>query len=232
MSSDQTNAAQLQRIYRTRFEKTRAYRAEVWRILIAEFFGKFIRPTDAVLDLGSGFGEFINNVSCQTKFAMDLNPDSGTVLGPEVKFLQQNCADVWHLPDASLDVVFTSNFFEHLPNKDALSHTLEQAWRCLMPSGRLIAMGPNIRRVQAAYWDFWDHHIALTHLSLQEVLLLHNFRIEQAWESFMPYTLVDSPRYPLILLRIYLRLPLAWRILGRQFLIIARKPELGSGVIG
>lgn len=224
MSSNESKGDELQRIYRTRFEKTRAYRADVWCILIAEFFGKFIRPTDTVLDLGSGFGEFINNVSCRAKYAMDLNPDSGTALAPRIKFLQQNCADVWRLQDASLDVVFTSNFFEHLPNKNALSQTLEQAWRCLMPSGTLIAMGPNIRRVHGAYWDFWDHHIALTHLSLQEALRLHNFRIEQAWESFMPYTLVDSPRYPLFLLRIYLRIPLAWRFLGRQFLIIARKP--------
>ena len=27
-----------------------------------------------VLDLGCGYGEFINNVSCTKKFAMDLNP--------------------------------------------------------------------------------------------------------------------------------------------------------------
>jgi SAM-dependent methyltransferase len=228
MTTNEIGAVQLQQIYQTRFQKTRAYRDDVWRILIADFFGKFIRPTDAVLDLGCGFGEFINNVTCREKFAMDLNPDSGAALAPGVKFLQQNCSDVWQLPDASLDVVFTSNFFEHLPNKNALSLTLEQAWRCLTPCGRLIAMGPNIRRLHGAYWDFWDHHIALSHLSLQEALRLHKFDVEKAWESFMPYTLVDSPRYPLFLLRLYLRLPIAWRFLGRQFLMLARKPELGS----
>jgi SAM-dependent methyltransferase len=225
MSADESNAADLQQIYRSRFEKTRAYRADVWRILIAEFFGKFIRPTDAVLDLGCGFGEFINSVTCREKFAMDLNPDSGAALAPGITFLQQNCAEMWRVPDASLDLILTSNFFEHLPNKNALSQTLEQAWRCLRPAGLLIAMGPNIRRVQGAYWDFWDHHVALTHLSLQEVLRLRNFRIEQAWECFMPYTLVDSPRYPLFLLRLYLHMPFAWRFFGRQFLVIARKPK-------
>jgi SAM-dependent methyltransferase len=230
MIASETNAAELQQIYRTRFEKTRAYRDEIWRILITDFLHKFIRPTDAVLDLGCGFGEFINNVSCGKKFAMDLNPDSGAALASDVKFLQQNCSDMWQLPDASLNVVFTSNFFEHLPNKNALSKTLAQAWRCLTPSGRLIAMGPNIRRLHGAYWDFWDHHIALSDLSLQEALCLHKFQIDKAWESFMPYTLVDSPRYPLLLLRLYLRIPWAWRFLGRQFLICARKAGPGSNV--
>jgi SAM-dependent methyltransferase len=124
--------------------------------------------------------------------------------------------------------VFTSNNLEHLPNKNALSQTLEQARRCLIPGGRFIAMGPNIRRLHGAYWDFWDHHIALSDLSLQEVLRLHNFQIEKAWESFMPYTLVDSPRYPLFLLRLYLRIPLSWRYFGRQFLVVARKSDIGE----
>jgi predicted SAM-dependent methyltransferase len=56
-----------------------------------------------------------------------------------------------------LDVIFTSNFFEHLVSKQALSQTILQAKKCLVPGGRLIAMGPNIRFVGGAYWDFWDH---------------------------------------------------------------------------
>jgi SAM-dependent methyltransferase len=228
MITSDSNAGELQQIYRTRFEKTRSYRADIWRVLIADFFYRFVRPADVVLDLGCGFGEFINHVSCRKKFAMDLNPDSGAALAPNVTFLQQNCSDVWQLSDASLDIVFTSNFLEHLPNKNALSQTLEQARRCLIPGGRFIAMGPNIRRLHGAYWDFWDHHIALSDLSLQEVLRLHNFQIEKAWESFMPYTLVDSPRYPLFLLRLYLRIPLSWRYFGRQFLVVARKSDIGE----
>jgi hypothetical protein len=29
---------------------------------------------------------------------------------------------------------------------------------------------------------------------------------------------------PLWMLRVYLRLPIAWRIFGRQFLVVARRP--------
>ncbi len=225
MTQASQDAAELQQIYRNRFEKTRGYRDQVWRILIGDFFGQYIRPTDAVLDLGCGFGEFINQVDCAQKFGMDLNPDSRPALAPEIRFVEQDCSEPWPLPEESLDVVFTSNFLEHLPDKPALVRTLEQAWRCLKASGRFIAMGPNIGRVQGAYWDFWDHHIPITHRSLQEVMQLRNFEIERALESFMPYTLVDAPKYPLLLLRIYLRLPFAWELFGRQFLVIGRKPR-------
>jgi predicted SAM-dependent methyltransferase len=58
----------------------------------------------------------------------------------------------------SLDVVFTSKFFEHLSDKPSLVATLSKAFRCLKPSGRLIALGPNIKYLPGEYWDFFDHH--------------------------------------------------------------------------
>jgi hypothetical protein len=33
--------------------------------------------------------------------------------------------------------------------------------------------------------------------------------------------MAGSPRYPLAFLRAYLKLPLAWRIFGKQFLVVA-----------
>ena len=59
----------------------------------------------------------------------------------DVRFLQQDCSTRWPCDDQSLDVVFTSNFFEHLPSKDALKLTLEEAFRCLKPGGKLLAHG-------------------------------------------------------------------------------------------
>jgi thymidine phosphorylase len=71
-------------------------------------------PADAVvLDLGCGHGEFINNVQCGKKIAMDLNPAARQYLNPNVVFLEQDCSHPWNIPESALDVVFTSNFFEH-----------------------------------------------------------------------------------------------------------------------
>ncbi len=216
-------AIDLREIYRRRFEPLLPYRRAVWRVLTKDFFQKLIDPQSRVLDLGCGYGEFINHISAAEKFGMDLNPDSETALAHDVKFLEQNCATKWPLADHSLDVIFTSNFFEHLPDKSALARTIAEAARCLRPGGRVIAMGPNIACLGGAYWHFWDHEIPLTHLSLEELMRLHDFDIERAEKAFLPYTLVNQPQYPLVLLRIYLRLPALWRIFGGQFLVIARK---------
>ena len=42
---------------------------------------------------------------------------------------------------------------------------------------------------------------------------------------FLPYTTVGARRTPPALVRWYVRLPIAWRILGAQFFAVARKPR-------
>jgi len=177
-----------------------------------------------VLDLGCGYGEFINNIAAARKWAMDLNPEARAHLKDEVEFVQQDCSQPSLVPDGSLDVVFTSNFFEHLPDKACLSRTLRHAFRALKPGGQLIALGPNIKFLPRNYWDFYDHHIILTDVSLTEALEIEGFAVERAIARFLPYTLVKAPEYPLLLVRLYLLFPCLWWVMGRQFLLRARKP--------
>lgn len=224
MSVSVKDPRELQAIYSRRFGANQvAYRRALWATLVDSFFQPFIPPHAAVLDLGCGYGEFINRVQARERFAMDLNPTAPTHLDPAVKFLFQDCSKPWQLPDASLDVVFTSNFFEHLPDKLALKLALLEAHRCLKPGGRLIALGPNIKYVQGAYWDFWDHFLCLTEASLGEALENNGYAILRSEPRFLPYTTVNAPAYPMAFVRLYLRLPLLWRIFGRQFLVVAER---------
>jgi SAM-dependent methyltransferase len=216
---------ELQQIYQRRFDGHIAYRHKVWQVLTTRFFSRYVSPEATVLDLGCGYGEFINNIVCARKYAMDLNPEASVYLSSEVIFLRQDCSQPWQLPENSLDVVFTSNFFEHLPTKELLSRTLAQAQRCLKPGGRIIAMGPNISFVGGAYWNFWDHHLALSEQSLQEVLEIQRFQVEKAVPQFLPYTMVNSRAFPAAFVSLYLMFPIAWKLMGKQFLVIARKPE-------
>src|SRR5487761_1897732 len=163
--SQRDRQTELEVIYGNRFEGTEEYRNRVWQTLIQNWFQRYIPADATVLDLGCGYGQFINNVRCARKYAMDLNPVSRTKLNPDVEFLEQDCATTWKVPDNTLDIVFSSNFFEHLLSKADLARTTSEALRCLRPGGRIIAMGPNIRFVGGAYWDFFDHHLALTELS-------------------------------------------------------------------
>ena len=215
---------ELARVYARRFAPMQAYRQKVWGVLVSDFFQSLVPETGAILDLGCGYGEFINQVKAARKFGMDLNPGSREHIAPEVQLIQQDCSSPWPLRDSELDVVFTSNFFEHLPDKLTLGRTLEEIFRCLKPGGRLIAMGPNIRFTGGRYWDFWDHYLPLTEASLSEGLCAREFKIDQCHPRFLPYTMAKGLRYPLVLLRIYLRVPLLWRWLGEQFLVIARRP--------
>lgn len=220
----QNTPDELSIIYQRRFTSTAAYRNQVWQVLTRHFFNQWVKPHHHVLDLGCGYGEFINNIPCAKKWAMDLNPDVPARLNPYIIFLQQNCAAEWTLPPDSLDVVFTSNFFEHLPDKSSLSATIRHAHRCLKPGGLLIAMGPNVKFLHGQYWDFYDHHVYLTETSLSEALETERFAMHRIESKFLPYTMVHGKEYPLLLVRLYLAMPLVWRFFGKQFLVIARKP--------
>lgn len=216
---------ELSLIYHRRFSRTAAYRNRVWQVLTKDFFARWVRPTDTVLDLGCGYGEFINNIAAARKLAMDLNPDAPKHLQAGVEFLHQDCSAPWAVAENSLDVVFTSNFFEHLPDKPALNRTLQQARRALKPGGRLIALGPNLKYLHGQYWDFYDHHVYLTEASLGEAMEVSGYQLELCQPKFLPFTLVDAPEYPLAFVRLYLALPLLWRVFGRQFLVVGHKPQ-------
>lgn len=211
--------------YRLRFEAQAPYRDRVWKILTRSFFQHYLRQDAAVLDLGSGWGEFIRNIKAERKYAMDLNPDAEARVGPGVQFLFQDASQEWGIPPDSLDLVFTSNFFEHLPTKETLRLTMLQAIKALKPGGRLICLGPNIRFLSDIYWDFWDHYLPLSDRTMSEGMALTGFQVERCLPRFLPYTMSQGFTPPPFFVSAYLRLPVLWPVIGKQFLIIGRKPE-------
>jgi len=213
----------LAQIYEKRFSGHEIYRNRVWQILTKEFFLKWIKDSDHILDLGCGYGEFINHATSKVRHAIDLNPKTKSLLDQKIIFHEQDCSKPWKIDPNSLDLVFTSNFFEHLPNKESLNRTMGEIKKALKPGGRLIAMGPNISVLKGRYWDFWDHHVALSDQSLCELFQIHDFTIEQSESKFLPYNMVRVKERPLFLVSLYLRFPILWELFGKQFLIIAKK---------
>lgn len=209
--------------YRRRFGADVEYRDAVWRVLTRDCFQRYIEPEGTVLDLGAGWGEFIRNIKAKRRIAMDLNPDVPSRLGSGIEVILQDCSEEWQVAEESVDVVFTSNFFEHLPDKDALRRTLREALRCLKRGGRIICLGPNIRFLPGAYWDFWDHFVPLSDRSLAEGLVLAGFEVDRVLPKFLPYSMSQGNKPPIWAVSLYLRIPAFWKIFGRQFLVVGRK---------
>jgi SAM-dependent methyltransferase len=214
----------LEQLYESRCGPNTDYRRAVWGVLVSDFFSRFIVPDATVLDLGCGYGDFINAVQARTRLAMDMNPAAKDKLAADVRFFLQDGSEPWDgIPENSLDLVFTSNFIEHMPDKAAVAGSLRETRRCLKPGGRFIAMGPNIKHVAGLYWDFWDHQIPFTENSLSEGLRANGFSIDLCVGRFLPYTMASGRRYPLVFVKLYLALPFLWRLFGRQFLLVAHK---------
>jgi SAM-dependent methyltransferase len=104
-----------------------------------------------------------------------------------------------------------------------LRPSLREVHRVLRPGGRLLILQPNIRYAYREYWDFLDHHVALSHVSMVEALALSGFTATEVRPRFLPFTTKSAlPQWP-ILVRLYLRLPPAQWLLGKQMFIAAEK---------
>jgi SAM-dependent methyltransferase len=218
------NQAHLSQIYQERFKaEVRNTRLRLWKVLCQHWIQRYIPENATVLDLAAGQCEFINQIRCAKKIAVDLNEDVKTFAAPEVQVVIAWSHDMQDVESNSVDVVFVSNFFEHLPSKQIFLDTLKEIRRVLKPGGKLLILQPNIRFLNGEYWDFIDHYLPLTDRTLVEALELVDMHVNEVRPQFLPYTTRSRiPQWP-ILVRLYLMLPLAHRILGKQAWVVASK---------
>jgi hypothetical protein len=84
-------------------------------------------------------------------------------------------------------------------------------------------MGPNFRYCAKHYFDCADHTVILTHVGVEEHLYAAGFEIEAVDARFLPYSFRGRLPASPALTRRYLAAPLAWRLLGKQFLVVGRR---------
>ena len=163
---------ELSELYKIRFVDDMLPRKNaIWKIICRDFFQRYIELSDTVVDVACGYGEFLNNISANKKIAVDLNSDAPKYLGSDIEFHLCKATDLGSVIDSKANVVFTSNFLEHLPDKRTLDEFMDQVLIALKPGGKHLILGPNLRYLPGQYWDFYDHHLGLTHLSLNAELL-------------------------------------------------------------
>jgi ubiquinone/menaquinone biosynthesis C-methylase UbiE len=214
------------KIYRHIFPEEELSAKEVlWKILIDVILQKYIKDNDTVLDIGGGQCLFINNIKCGKKFANDLNPDITKYADKDVVTIHERADNLSTIGDASINVVFASNFFEHMKDKDELERVIAEIKRVLTLNGLILVIQPNIRYAYKEYWDVLDHYIPISDKSLTDLLMINNFKIIKCYPRFMPW----SPKHRLsrftFLLKIYLRMPLIWPLFGKQLFVAAQKTQ-------
>ena len=211
-----------ERLYEYRFrEIDQAARRRVWAEIAPHVHGLMGSP-DTVLDPAAGRGEFIGSIPAPERWAVDEVAYPEAERSPGVKVITAKIMDA-ELPGEHFDGVFASNFLEHLHDQEAISRFLERMRGVMRPDGRIAIMGPNYRYCANEYWDCADHYVPLTHVAIAEHLYAAGFEPERIVPRYLPYSfrgiLPPSQR----LTRLYLRMPLAWKLLGKQFLVIGRR---------
>ena len=219
---DGTRGINYQRLYEYRFRNVdQSAREAVW-VEIARHIHRVMGAPGKILDLAAGRGEFINVVPAAERWAVDWL-DQGT-WEPSVKGVIGNVFDV-DLPDAYFDGVFVSNFLEHLASQEQVADLLARTRRTLQPGGMVAILGPNFRYCPKDYFDCADHVLALTHGAVEEHLAAAGFEVETIVPRFLPYSFRSLLPPSALLTRAYLKAPIAWKLLGKQFLVVGRVPR-------
>ena len=211
-----------QRLYEYRFRGIdQDARAEVWKEIAAHVHDEMGRP-QRVLDPAAGRGEFINNVPASERWAVDAVAYEEGTHAPDTRVIVSDIFEA-ELPEAYFDGVWVSNFLEHLLTQEAVATFLEKMHRSLAPGGTIAIMGPNFRYCSDEYFDCADHTLIFTHVAIEEHLYAAGFEPSKSVPRYLPYSFRGRLPPSRTLTRRYLKTPLAWRLLGKQFLVLGRR---------
>ncbi len=211
-------------VYSHRFSDADAVERHAMWDVIGRYLQRYVPDDAVVLDLACDRGYFIEHIEAREKWASDLR-DMSAHVSDDITFVQSDGLALDRVvPVDTFDVVFTSNYLEHLDSGDDVIAQFEVVARLLRPGGTAIVLQPNIRLLGGAYWDFIDHKVALTEASLTEAAELAGLEPVRVIKRFLPYT--TKGRLPMspFLVRSYLAFRPAWLVLGKQTLFIARRP--------
>ena len=194
-------------------------REVLWATLCDCYFQSLVSPGDCVLDIGAGYGHFINNIRARRRIAFDSWPGMTGFLKAGVEAVVSPATDLSAIDDASVNFALASNVFEHL-TREELSLVLEQLRKKLAASGTLTILQPNYRFAYREYFDDYTHVSIYSDRSLCDFLAANGFRIEHCEPRFLPLTIKSSFPVSPFLIRTYVGLPV--KPFGKQMLIRAR----------
>lgn len=194
-------------------------RAIVWRALWEYHFSRQIEPDFCVLDMGCGYGDFINAVRARRRIAIDSWPGFPPHVEEGVEAIVGPIGDLSRIDTGSVDFAFASNVFEHVP-QSALVEILDALRSRLSARGTLNILQPNYRYAYREYFDDYTHVAVYSHVSLADLLRANGFDVFDVRPRFLPLTV--KSRWPVFpaLIAAYLASPI--KPMGKQMLLRAK----------
>jgi ubiquinone/menaquinone biosynthesis C-methylase UbiE len=201
----------------TRFQQD-PRRQVLWQTLVDSVFQKQIPQDGVVLELGAGYGEFINAVRARRRFAVDVWPGMLQHLQPGVEGIVGGITQLESIPNNSVDFVFSSNCFEHVTQADLVA-CLAQLRSKMKPGATITIVQPNFKYCAREYFDDYTHITIYTAQSLCDLLSANGFRIARCIPRFLPLTLKGRLPVQRWLIRLYLSSPI--KPMAKQMMISA-----------
>lgn len=197
-------------------------RRGVWRE-IARYATRDSEAVGTLVELGAGYCDFVNVFPATRKIAFDLNPEMREFAAPHVDLRITDATGprgLAALAAESVDLVFASNFLEHLDEAE-LGSLLPQIHRVLSARGRLILLQPNHRRCAEHYFDDPTHRTIFDDQNIEGWLSPHGLRVRRLIPGLLPFSMKSRlPKWP-ILIRLYLNSPV--HPLGAQMYVVAER---------
>lgn len=188
------------------------FRKNIWKEIV-RYVQKDIGKINTLIDLGAGFCDFINLFPSEKKIGYELNPEMLQYVSKTVELRIEDSVELKGIEDCSVDLVFASNFMEHL-NKTSHNLLLPRIRQILKSKGRLVLIQPNYNLCQKHYFDDKTHQTIFSDKNIGGFLENYGFSVKKLVPGFLPFSMKS-------------RLP-KWSVLVRLYLVSPIKPFAGQ----
>jgi SAM-dependent methyltransferase len=212
----------MERYFETRLDtKFRKGADLVWGLIARDVTSRLGVPVTTVLDLGAGYGDFINQLEAPEKWAVDSWPGFMNCLHSKVRGIVADITQpLPEVPRDYFDFCFLSNVMEHFSVEDGVK-ILTQLKAHVRPAGRIAFLQPNFTYCYKTYFDDYTHKTIYTSEGFVNFLKDNGFIVEFCCPRYLPFSFKSRLPRPLWLIRLYLALP--FKPLAAQMLIVVRK---------
>lgn len=196
-------------------------RSVVWKVFVP-FLQQMFQIQGRVLDVGCGFGDFINNVQATGKSAIDANEEMKQFMAPSIDFKAGLTSDlIKSFPANSYDWIFSSNLLEHL-TRDQVTAFFNDCKTLLKEQGSLLIFMPNYRLCSNEYFDDYTHVTPISDRAIVDWMTACGYKVEFIHPGFMPFSVKDS-KLPITSWLVKLWLLSPFKPGGKQMLVRATK---------